>query len=99
MVDHEPRFRHANDCGPVSLVVLFDIFNKFVHGTKLTVSNIIKNINWHHIHGTGCNVIKELIIRSPLVYNKHQDLVYSKQHMDITDFNKDYIKLQSNASR
>ena len=30
MVKHEPRFTNAVDCGPVSLVILFDIFNKLV---------------------------------------------------------------------
>ena len=30
MVDHEPRFTNAVDCGPISLVILFDIFNKLV---------------------------------------------------------------------
>ena len=34
MLDHEPRFMNAVDCGPISIVILFDIFNKLVRGSK-----------------------------------------------------------------
>ena len=58
LVYHEPRFRNAVDCGTVSLVVLFDIFNNLVHVSKLSVPNIINNTNRYNIHETGCNLIK-----------------------------------------
>ena len=61
MMDHEPRFNEALDCAPISLAFIFDIFNKFVHETKLSVPNIMKEINRYNIHETGCKVIKEFI--------------------------------------
>jgi hypothetical protein len=42
MVKHEPRFTNAVDCGPVSLVILFDIFNILVHDSNIPVKTIKK---------------------------------------------------------
>ena len=37
MVDHEPRFMNTVDCGPVSLAIIFDIFNKLVCESNISV--------------------------------------------------------------
>ena len=73
MVKHEQRFTNAVDCGPISLSILFDIFNKLVHDSNIPVNaikTVIKNINRYNGHESGYNFIRELIVKSPIFYNR-----------------------------
>ena len=97
MVKHEPRFTNAVDCGPVSLVILFDIFNKLVNENWIlvqTIKTVIKNINRYTVHESGCNIIRELVVKSPIYYNRAQEIIDEKEYMPVTDGNKDHIKFQ-----
>jgi hypothetical protein len=97
MVKHEPRFTNAVDCGPVSLVILFDIFNKLVKETSIlvkTIKTVIKNINRYTIHESGCNIIRELVVKSPIFYNRAQEIIDGKEYMPVTARNQYYIMFQ-----
>ena len=102
MVDHEPRFTNDVDCGPISLVILFDIFNKLAKYSKIlvkTIKAVIKNINRYTVHESGCNIIRELIIKDPIFYNRPQEIIDEKEYMPMTDRNDNYIKLQTQSTK
>ena len=64
-----------------------------------TIKTVIKNINRYTVHESGCNIIRELIVKSPIFYNRPQEIIDEKEYMPVTDRNKDYIKLQTQSTK